>query len=98
MKTLIQRGLIVLGVSTLVGLAFLPLSESGLADRMRAKQAERRAAWQRSDAPKRPRPEPPSPLVRVGGSLAKEALLLGGPAGVVVLLAFGARRLSRREA
>lgn len=96
MNTLLRRFAIVLGVSVLFSLAFLPLGSTERAVQHREKRAEQRAARLRGDGPKKPPRDPPSVVGRIAGPLVKETVLMGLPAGLVVLLAFGARRLRTR--
>ena len=95
MNTLLRRFALVLGVSVLASLVFLPLGATDRAVAHRQKRAEQRAARQRREGPKKPPREPPSLLGRIAGPLIKETLLIGVPAGLVVLLAFGVRRIRR---
>lgn len=86
MNTLVRRGLLVLGFSALVGVAMVPLGESGWAEGIRAEQAK-----QRSEARDGANPQP-HVAVRLLAPLVKETLLMGIPAMSVVLLSMVARR------
>lgn len=88
MSTLVKRGLLVLGFSTLVGVAFIPLGDTGWAEGIRAEQGE-----QRTDAPASGG-EPPL-AIRVFAPIVKETLLIGFPAVLVILLVAGIRRFRR---
>jgi multidrug efflux pump subunit AcrB len=96
-SVLLRRFAIVLGVSVLFSLAFAPLGSTERAAKHRHKRAEQRAAGQRGDGPKKAPREPPSAVGRIAGPLIKETVFMGVPAGLVVLFAFGVRRLRSRS-
>ena len=82
MSTFVRRGLIVLGFSTIVGVAFVPLGDSGWADGIRAEQAEpKREATQSREEP---------PLVTPNGRARREGDVADGhPSGIRGFLAMG---------
>ncbi len=96
MNTLLRRFAIVLGISVLFSLAIVPLGSTERAVEHRHKRAEQRAARQRGEGPEKAPREPPSVVGRIVGPLIKETVLMGVPAGLVVLLAFGVGRMRAR--
>lgn len=95
MNTLLRRFAVVLGFSVLASLLFLPLGSTDRAAAHRQKRAAQREARQRGEGPEKPPRQPPSRLGRIAGPLVKETVLIGVPAGLVVLLALGLRRIRR---
>ena len=93
MNTLLRRGLVILGVSTLRGAAFVPLGDSDWAEGVRAERAAKHGDTSKSESA----PPPSLSVVRIVAPVVKEAVLMGVPAGLIILLTMGIRRFRRRS-
>lgn len=88
MNTPLRRGLIIVGVSTLVGVAFTPLGDSDWASGIRTGRVEQPAQDPDHE------PTAPSRALRIVAPVVKEVVLMGVPAGLVILLSMGVRRFT----